>query len=290
MRRKNRFGQYFIVCLLILCCVTTVADALPDEWDRVLSSTVFIETDVGRGSGFFVGSDRVATCYHIIAGASMGQVATKSKLFDIVRVTKYNSEWDLAILRVKESSINRNLKNPSPLPFGEGLDEGKKVYILGVSRDGKLLYSSGQVSNNSSVCGQHEFNITATAVSGSNGGPVLNISGEVIGIATRNLLYNSAVRVDYLKYLSDWEGQGEFPPLDVYNLNPCVLISLINMKIEMGAHDSAIEYVRIFDDDRLDPLKKQHLKQQIRRAVQKGGKLTKMQRLRLLAKWLRIVF
>ena len=290
MRRKNRFGQYFIVCLLLLCCVTTVADALP-EWDRVLNSTVFIETDVGRGSGFFVGSDRVATCYHVIAGASWGQVATKSKLFNIVRVTKYNSEWDLAILRVKESPISRHLgESPSPLPFGEGLDEGKKVYILGASRGGELLNSSGQVSNNSSVCGQHEFNITAKTVSGTNGGPVLNKSGEVIGIATRDLLYNSAVRVDYLKYLSDWEGQGAFPPLDVYNLNPCVLISLINMQIEMGAHDSAIECVRIFDDNRLDPLKKQDLKQRIRMAVQKGGNLTKMQRLQLLAKWLGIVF
>ena len=289
MKRKNRFGKYFIVCLLILCCVPTVVDALP-EWDRVLNSTVFIETDVGRGSGFFVGSDRVATCYHIIAGASMGQVATKSKLFDIVRVTKYNSKWDLAILRVKESPISSHLsESPSPLSFGKGLDEGKKVYILGASRGGELLNSSGQVSNNSSVCGQHEFNITAKTISGTNGGPVLNMNAEVIGIAIRGTPHNSAVHVKYLNHLSAWKGQGAFPPLDVYNIDPCVLMSLVNMKLEMGAYDSVTEYIERFDDDRLDPIKKQQLKQQLRKAAQKGNKLTKRETLRLLAKWLRLV-
>ena len=290
MRHKNRFSWYFTVCLLLLCCITTIAEAL-SGLDRGLNSRVFIETDVGRGSGFFVGTNQVVTCYHIIAGASSGQVATKSKYFNIVRVTEYNSQWDLAILRVEEDQSSRHFgKSPSSVSIGKMPSEGEKVYIIGSARGGELLSGSGQISNSNDVCGQHEFNIIAKTDPGCNGAPVLNQNGEVIGIATRDFLYSSAVRADYLNRLSPWTGQGAYPPLNVYNLDPCVLISLVNMKIEMGAHDSAIEYVRIFDDDRLDPLKKQQLKHQIRRAVQKGGKLTKMQRLKLLAKWLGIVF
>ena len=290
MRRKNRFGQYFIVCLLLLCCVTTVADALPPEWDRVLDSTVFIETDVGRGSGFFVGSDRVATCYHIIAGASRGQVKTESKYFNIARVTKYDSTRDLAILRVEEDPISRRFdrESPSRLPFGQKIS-GENVYVMGYPRGEGLVNKVGKISGSTNICGEHEFNITAEIVPGSNGGPVLNMNAEVIGIAIRGTPRNSAVHVKYLNRLSEWKGQGAFPPLDVYNIDPCVLISLVNMKLEMGAYDSVTEYIERFDDDRLDPVKKQQLKQQLRKAAQKGNKLTKRETLRLLAKWLRLV-
>ena len=288
MKYKNRLGQYFIVCLLFLCCVTTVADALP-EWDRALNSTVFIETDVGRGSGFFVGADRVATCYHIIAGASSGQVKAKHKYFDIVRVIKYDSNRNLAILRVKEGRISRSLveESPSRIPFGQKIS-GEDVYIIGYP-SGKGLYSkSGKVSGGASICGAHEFNITAEIIPGSNGGPILNINAEVIGIAIRGTPHNSAVHINYLDHLSKWEGQKAFPPLDVYNLNPCVLISLVDMKLEMGAYDSAEKYIDKFDDDRLDPLKKQQLKHQIRKAAQKGNKLTKRQAVSLLVKFLQL--
>ena len=289
MRHKNRFSWYFIVCLLLLWCVTTVADAL-SEWDKVLNSTAFIETDIGRGSCFFVGDDKVATCYHVIAGASRGTVTTKSKSFDIVRVTEYNSKWDLAILRVKESpNTHRSASSPSFLTYGTGLDEGEKVYIRGASRDGKPLKSSGPVSNNSSVCEQHEFNITAKTVSGTNGGPVLNMNAKVIGIAIRGTPRTSAVHVKYLEHLSPWEGQGKFPPLNVYNIDPCVLLSLVNMKLEMGAYDSVTEYIESFNDDRLDPIKKQQLKLQVRKAAQKGNKLTIKETVGLFARWLGLV-
>lgn len=290
MKHKNRLGQYFIVCVLFLCCVTIGADALP-EWDKAVNSTVFIETDVGRGSGFFVGSDRVATCYHIIAGASWGQVKAKHKYFDIVRVIQYDSNRNLAILRVKEDRISRSLRaeSPSRLPFGQ-MVSGGSVYIMGYPL-GKGLYSkSGKVAGGAGICGAHEFNITAEIIPMSNGGPVLNMNAEVIGIAIRGTPHNSAVHINYLNHLSKWEGQKAFPPLDVYNLNPCVLISLVDMKLEMGAYDSAEKYVDKFDDDRLDPLKKQQLKQQIRRAAQKGNKVTKKQALSLLVKWLQLVF
>ena len=279
MKHKNRLEQYFIVCLLFLCCVTTAADALP-EWERALNATVFIETDVGRGSGFFIGSDRVATCYHIIAGASWGHVKTKRKYFDIVRVIKYDSNRNLAILRVKGTS-------PSRLPFGQKVS-GENVYIIGYPRGEGLYSKSGKISGGANICGAHEFNITAEIIPGSNGGPILNLNAEVIGIAIRGTPHNSAVHINYLNHLSGWEGQKAFPPLDVYNLDPCVLVSLVDMKLEMGAYDSAEKYIDIFDDDRLDSFKKQKLKYQIRRAAQKGNKLTKKQVVNLLVQFLQL--
>ena len=107
MRRKNRFGQYYIVCLLILCCVTTVAEALSD-WQKqnALNATVLVETDIGIGSGFYIESNLIATGLHLIAGASSVRAyayGERDKDIEVAGVTAFDANQNLAILKVDVS-------------------------------------------------------------------------------------------------------------------------------------------------------------------------------------------
>ena len=178
--------------------------------ETALSSTVLVvmeDTDgqpLSSGSGFFVERGMIATNLHVVEGVFKGYVKrvgadTKHRIEGIVAM---NSQQDLAILRV--SDIGSPIL---PLGNSDKLQVGEPVYAVGNPK-GYLegTFTEGVVSGvREFQIGVRRIQISAQISGGSSGGPVLNSSGEVIGVAVSKLTegqnLNFAIPSNYLKEL-----------------------------------------------------------------------------------------
>ena len=238
MKRKNRFGQYFIVCLLILCCVTTVAEAL-SNWQKqnALNATVLVETDIGIGSGFYIESNLIATGLHLIAGAtsvSAYAYGDRGKDIRVKGVTAFDANQNLAILKVDVSLPSLPLSQ-SDVPQSDEL-----VYVVGYSADGGKLFKDRSLIRHQGrdFC---KARMKVPIVIESDGGPVINSKVEAIGISIagvlkrefefQNLNYSFVVPSSSLRNLLRRSGKVRaFTSINA-ELDYCALIARANARV-----------------------------------------------------------
>lgn len=161
----------------------TAALSAEDIYNKSKSATVEIITydknkkALGLGSGFFISNDRLITNYHVIEGAYSAKVTTyDNKTYDINYIMGYSKEKDIAVLSVSFPHDILNINEKKAVV-------GQKVYTLGSSKGLTGTFSEGIISSASRLMNNIEcIQITAPISSGNSGGPLLNTSGEVIGI------------------------------------------------------------------------------------------------------------
>ncbi len=219
MQRQQKLLLSFIVGGLMLFYGIAVAAALtPQEIAKIaLGSTVhlyIINTEggsIGRGSGFFVGSNRVATNYHVIEpilneGALGGaKLVGKDEIYAIEDIVSSDKEKDLAIIKVRDVK-GTGIDVPAlPLGDSDAVQIGEQIYVAGNPQGLEGTFSNGIIS--AIRLRGKILQMTAPISPGSSGGPVLNESGEVIGISVgsrgdaQNL--NFAIPVNDLKRLAN---------------------------------------------------------------------------------------
>jgi S1-C subfamily serine protease len=179
------------------------------------ASVVVLETNevlgeaTGGGTGFFISSGgRIATNYHVIDDAQSIVARTyDGKRIRVEAVVATDEGNDLAILRAEPGAY-------VPLPLGESssVESGERVVVLGNPLGLDFTLSEGIVS---AVRAAGELKdrgldvphvqISAPISFGSSGSPVLNLSGQVIGIVASGYIdsqnLNFAVPVDFLSEL-----------------------------------------------------------------------------------------
>jgi len=164
-------------------------ESLPSLIKRIKPSTViiFAYDDKGEflklGSGFFINQNGdVITNYHVIQGASSAEIKTSDEktytISDIVAVDEKND-----IIRL---SVNIPSKYVLPLSLSETTPEiGERIIVYGSPLGLENTVSDGIVSAIRDIPDFGKvIQITAPISPGSSGSPVLNMQGEVIGIAT----------------------------------------------------------------------------------------------------------
>jgi tetratricopeptide (TPR) repeat protein len=181
--------------LLIPAPLRASQDLLPDLVRRIKPSAVAIETfdsrgeKLSRGSGFFVESDRIVTNRHVIEGAYRAEVhSSTGAVYPVKGVLAVDAEGDIALLKIDVTQIR-------PLPLDKtSPQEGESVVVIG-----NPLGLEGSVTNGivSAVRDIPTFGriiqITAPISSGSSGSPVVNMQGQVIGIATLQITGGQSV-------------------------------------------------------------------------------------------------
>jgi tetratricopeptide (TPR) repeat protein len=189
----------FVWLLLILLIPLPIEaqDLLPELVRRIKPSAVAIETydsrgeKLSRGSGFFVEADRIVTNRHVLEGAHRAEVhSSTGAVFPVKGVLAVDAEGDIALLKIDA---------PAPpiraLPLDKtSPQEGESVVVIG-----NPLGLEGSVTNGivSAVRDIPTFGriiqITAPISSGSSGSPVVNMQGQVIGIATLQITGGQSV-------------------------------------------------------------------------------------------------
>jgi len=187
----------WLLLVLFLPIPIQAQDLLPELVRRIKPSAVAIETfdsrneKLSRGSGFFVEADRIVTNRHVLEGAYRAEVhSSTGAVYQVKGVLAVDAEGDIALLKV-EAPANQI----KPLPLDKtSPQEGESVVVIG-----NPLGLEGSVTNGivSAVRDIPTFGriiqITAPISTGSSGSPVVNMQGQVIGIATLQITGGQSV-------------------------------------------------------------------------------------------------
>ena len=166
---------------------------LPSLIKRIEPSVVSVFTYDNKGeflklgSGFFVNqSGDIITNYHVLQGASSAEIkASNGKTFSITYIVAEDEQSDIIRLSVDiPSKYVRSLYLTAILP-----EVGERIIVYGTPLGLEKTVSDGIVSAIREVPGYGKvIQITAPISPGSSGSPVLNMKGEVIGIATLQMV------------------------------------------------------------------------------------------------------
>lgn len=163
-------------------------DFLPELVRRIKPSAVAIETfdakgaTLSRGSGFFVAGDKIITNRHVIEKSSRVEIhLIDGKKITARGVLAIDGEGDLALLQV---DVPQNSVAPLPL-VQTAPQEGESIVVIGNPFGLEGSVSNGIVSAVREIPGYGKIiQITAPISPGSSGSPVVNMRGQVIGVAT----------------------------------------------------------------------------------------------------------
>ena len=231
----NRKLRPFLVCLFVLA-LTTNAIAEVDLTRIVKKTQPSIVTVItydnkgkvkGQGSGFFINrKGHLITNYHVLRGADTADIKTyDGKIYPVNSVLAENENMDLIKLSVgiREAPPNWLSVTPtlpaiaerivvigSPLGLEQTVSEGIVSGIREIPKKGKVLQMSAPISP------------------GSSGSPVVNMNGDVVGVATFYLVkgqnLNFAIPAQYLldlkpsktvKTIAEWTSGVDQKPLGI---------------------------------------------------------------------------
>src|SRR5688572_18917331 len=166
-------------------------EPLPDLVRRIKPSAVAIETfnargeKLARGSGFFIALNRVVTKRHVIDGAYRAEIhLSNGNSYPVKGVLAVDGEGDIALLQVEiPSSLVKPLSLVRTSP-----QEGESIVVIGNPFGFEGSVSNGIVSAVREIPNYGRIiQITAPISPGSSGSPVVNMSGQLVGVATLQL-------------------------------------------------------------------------------------------------------
>lgn len=218
---ENNKRMKKVTLLLIIFWLTYKIDAQDAIliYRNTVNSTVTIETDIGLGSGFFIGDSIIATNFHVIEGASEAYCYTNnsSTKFKIDGYLAVDKAIDLILLKV--SGFNRKAIKIS---LGS-VEPGQKIFVMGSPKGLPATISDGIVSGLRDFEGYKLIQITAPISHGSSGGPVLDAKGELIGVSVgqyeggQNL--NFAIPKSNIELLLNTKASHPISITTLYNFN-----------------------------------------------------------------------
>ena len=167
----------------------------------------------GQGSGFFISSaGDILTNEHVVKDAAELVVIWNNSAYraDVVDV---NREKDLALIRIKfllleyteegavntaETKRNAPIVYPLGIPLRNTLAVGQEVYVVGYpiqdeKHDLKAQATKGIIASLGGFFKwKDDFQVDAPIEHGNSGGPVVDSSGRVVGVAAHGSLQNKS--------------------------------------------------------------------------------------------------
>lgn len=178
----------------------------------------------GQGTGFFVGEGQIISTRHVFEGTSNAKIKTSDgAVYSILGVIADDEKWDLILL--KTEIPDNKIK---PLLITEKYpQEGQKIVVVGSPRGFEQTVSDGIISSIRIIPNTGKIiQITAPISPGSSGSPVVNLKGEVVGVAALQMRHaqqlNFAVPAEHiftlnnteLKTLAQWSHENKKENLD----------------------------------------------------------------------------
>jgi tetratricopeptide (TPR) repeat protein len=177
--------------LSVACALATSAAAAQDlpvqagrtVYERVADSVFLVQTEteggdpLGQGTAFLVDNGRLITNEHVIRE---GKVFLRSAGLKIECTVAARDELnDLALLTVAAAGVSRPLRLADDLPR-----PGDTVFAIGNPEGLERTISLGLYTGPRRLDGRDLLQVSASISHGSSGGPVVNASGDVVGVAS----------------------------------------------------------------------------------------------------------
>ncbi len=185
-----------IASLLVFLSVAGQAakpeDEAPADIFASQSDAIVVVVGLGKskrssrlGSGFIVSEDgQIVTNYHIIEKAKKIFVKLKNKkVYNRVRVISFDRRKDIAVLKIDARRLKKVVLGNS-----HNVKIGQRVITIGNPLGLENTVADGLISSlRKDETGQAMLQISVPLSSGSSGGPLFNLEGEVIGITTASM-------------------------------------------------------------------------------------------------------
>jgi S1-C subfamily serine protease len=146
---------------------------------QIRGAVVTIETAAGSGSGFYIGRDGyLLTCQHVVGESKFVKVRTATGREIPGEVLRTDVRRDVALIKTAATPFE-----PLPVRVGEN-HVGEEVYSVG-SPLGDAFSGSmtkGVLSGDRDIDNVRYLQSDVAVLPGNSGGPLLDASGEVIGI------------------------------------------------------------------------------------------------------------
>jgi serine protease Do len=146
-----------------------------------IKSVVTIRTDISQGSGFIIANGGyVVTNAHVIQGATTANVITYDGKSHSVTLIGQDTNMDIALLKISDT-----IYSSIQLADSSNVEVGQKVIAIGNPLGLQFSVSEGIVSaiNRQGTNGLNYYIQTDASLNpGNSGGPLIDVSGKVIGI------------------------------------------------------------------------------------------------------------
>lgn len=210
--RKSWRNLCFLAVLIHAagCQTPGRAEELRDTFRRVKSSVVVVRTaenyggaslsglmfgSTGLGSGVLISDDgKLLTAAHVVQTADRVTVEFIGETLVAARVVSSDPNADVALLQLE--SVPEGVQ-PARLGDSDKVEVGDEVFVVGAPYGLSHTLSSGHISGRilqDSGIGARlgcEYLQTDAAINrGNSGGPIFNMDGEVVGIASRILSHS----------------------------------------------------------------------------------------------------
>jgi S1-C subfamily serine protease len=146
-----------------------------------------------QGSGFLLDSEGLGvTNFHVLKGAYRAEARLgDERLYEILNVVDFDEEKDVLVFRIGRI-IGGSIQLAHDLPHlalgsSRGLEVGDRIAIISSPEGLTNTVTDGLVSAIRGEGSERLLQITAPISPGSSGGPVFDLKGEVVGIATLQL-------------------------------------------------------------------------------------------------------
>lgn len=174
------------------------------DWAEIVAharpAVVVIETDEGLGSGFIIKPDGIiVTNHHVVANAKAMAVKFPSgEIYRSVYLLSEDPVDDLAFLKIEAVDL------PTiPLGNSNNVQVGEEVLLVGAPKGLEQTVSNGLISGIRLEDGVRVLQTSAAASPGSSGGPLLNRSGEAVGVMSFKVVngenLNFTIPINYVR-------------------------------------------------------------------------------------------
>lgn len=192
--------QSVFATVVLLVCFTSTAllqaqgqqpavEKLPEIIKRVQPSTVVVLTydetgkPISQGSGFFVSrTGNIISNRHVLEGASRAEIKTaQGKVYPITHIIAEDKQGDLVL-----AGVNIPTGSAEPLKLSKSIPlVGQRIVVIGNPLGFEGTVSDGIVSAVRDIPAFGKIiQLSAPISHGSSGSPVIDMKGQVIGIAT----------------------------------------------------------------------------------------------------------
>lgn len=176
--------KYFVFLVLLMQISNVFALSAKEIYKQSLKYVGFVTTPHGSGTGFFLKNGIFATNVHVIQESAEKDIVVElpdgKKLQKPFRIY-INSDEDIAFLLFEDG--------PKGFTLSDKFEVADKVYVLGNPKDLKFSITDGLISRLTENNNIQTIQFSAPILPGSSGSPILNESGDVIGIVHSKLKY-----------------------------------------------------------------------------------------------------
>lgn len=212
---------FAIIIVIGLLAPATPVYAIGFEAEKVYESVFVVYTDDTVGSGFAIGVNCIVTNAHVVENANNIVVTTYSGNSYEASIFAIDDDLDIAVLVVSGTQFQAlSVADIDTCKIGDD------IYTIGAPDSMAYTLTKGIISAKERTVGRQTYiQIDAAINAGNSGGPLLNDSGEVLGINTLKM--------------SDSEGIGLAIPMDT------VCEYLVSSGIELDDNNNVLGILEI---------------------------------------------